>query len=329
MTLKSIIKKMGELILNEILKTYNLTKQFKKFSAVQDLNMTIEKGDIYGFLGENGAGKTTTIRMIMGLIKKTSGQIELFSREYSEKNKELLKRIGSMIEYPGFYPNLTAAENLDIHRRMMGMNDKSCIVDALRTTGILDVKDKRVKEFSLGMKQRLGISRAILHHPEFLILDEPTNGLDPKGIKEIRELILELNREQGITFLISTHILSEIQQIATKIGIINKGILLEEINYDELQKRNRHYIRLKVNDDRKAAFILENNLKIKDYEIWQKNVIRIYEGVDKISEINTMMIQNGLEVTEICIKLDSLEDYFLKIIRNDEMRSFDIYYDKR
>lgn len=223
--------------MGNILKTYNLTKIYKNCTAVEDLNMTINQGDIYGFLGENGAGKTTTIRMIMGLIKVTSGEIELFSKKFSNKNREVLKRIGSMIEYPGFYPNLTAKENLDIHRRMMGIQDKTCIMDALKITGIEDVSNKKVKEFSLGMKQRLGISRAILHHPEFLILDEPTNGLDPKGIKEIRELILDLNKKQGITFLISTHILSEIQQMATKIGIINRGILLEEVSYKELQKK--------------------------------------------------------------------------------------------
>lgn len=315
--------------MDKILKTYNLTKKFKNFCAVDNLNMTIKQGDIYGFLGENGAGKTTTIRMIMGLMKKTDGEIELFSQKFSNKNRDLLKRIGSMIEYPGFYPNLTAGENLDIHRRMMGIQDKTCIMDALKTTGIGDVKNKKVKEFSLGMKQRLGISRAILHHPEFLILDEPTNGLDPRGIKEIRELILDLNEKQGISFLISTHILSEIQQMATKIGIINRGILLEEISYDELQKRNRQYIYLKINDDRKACFILENKLNINDYEIWEKNVIRIYEQLDKVSYVNKVLVSNDIEVKEIGIRLDSLEDYFLKLVGKNQMRTFNISNETR
>lgn len=315
--------------MDSILKTYGLTKKYKNCTAVDSLNMTIRQGDIYGFLGENGAGKTTTIRMVMGLIKKTGGEIELFSQKFSNKNRDVLKRIGSMIEYPGFYPNLTAKENLDIHRRMMGIQDKACIKDALKITGIQDVSDKKVKEFSLGMKQRLGISRAILHHPEFLILDEPTNGLDPRGIKEIRELILDLNEKQGITFLISTHILSEIQQMATKIGIINRGILLEEISYDELQKRNRHYINLKVNDDRKASFILENKLDINDYEIWEKNVIRIYEKLDKISDVNKVLVSNDIEVKEIGIRLDNLEDYFLKLVGKNQMRTFNISNEKR
>lgn len=299
--------------MTQILKTYNLTKEFKNFSAVKNLNLNINKGDIYGFLGQNGAGKTTTIRIIMGLVKATSGEVELFSQKVSTKNRNLLQRVGSMIEYPGFYPNLTAKENLEIHRRMMGIQEKNSIVDSLKIVGIEDVKNKKVKEFSLGMKQRLGIARALLHHPEFLILDEPTNGLDPMGIKEIRELIIDLSRKQGITFLISSHILSEIQLMANKIGIIHKGELLEEIPYDELQKRNRHYINIKVNDDKKASFLLEQKLNIKDFVIWEKNNLRIYEKLQEASNINKTLISNDLFVDEICLKADSLEDYFLRL----------------
>lgn len=296
-----------------VLRTHNLSKEFKRFTAVSNLNMNIKRGEIYGFLGENGAGKTTTIRMIMGLIKASTGEIELFSKKVSRQNRDLLKRIGSMIEYPGFYPNLTAKENLEIHRRMIGVQDKECIANALKVTGIQDVKDKKVKEFSLGMKQRLGIARAILHHPEFLILDEPTNGLDPSGIKEIRELILDLCHKQGITFLISSHILSEIQQIATKIGIIHKGELLEEIEYDELQKRNRHYINIRVDNDKKASIILEKELNISDYVVWEKNNLRVYENLEQASKINKILVSNDLCVDELSVKADSLEDYFLRL----------------
>lgn len=299
--------------MDNILKTYNLSKKFKNFYAVDNLNMTIEKGDIYGFLGENGAGKTTTIRMIMGLIKSTSGEIELFSQKVSSKNKNLLQRIGSIIEYPGFYPNLTASENLEIHRRMMGVQEKDSIKNSLKVVGIGNVENKKVKEFSLGMKQRLGIARSLLHHPEFLILDEPTNGLDPIGIKEIRELIIDLARKQNITFLISSHILSEIQQMATKIGIIHKGVLLEEISYNELKKRNRHYINIKVDKDKKSCFILEEKLNIKDYILWGKNNLRVYEKLQEVSTINKVLVSNDVLVEEICLKIDSLEDYFLKL----------------
>lgn len=296
-----------------VLKTYNLTKDFKRFQAVKNLNMNIKRGEIYGFLGENGAGKTTTIRMIMGLIKETSGEIELFSKGASRQNRKLLQRIGSIIEYPGFYPNLTAKENLEIHMRMMGIQNKDCIQECLNKTGLQEVNKKKVKDFSLGMKQRLGIARAILHHPEFLILDEPINGLDPMGIKEVRELIINLCRNEGITFLISTHILSEIQQMATKIGIIHKGELLEEIEYDELQKRNRHYINLKVNDDKKTSIILEQKLNIKDFVVWEKNNLRVYENLQQASKINNILVSNDISIDELCVKVDSLEDYFLRL----------------
>ncbi|QXE19883.1 ABC transporter ATP-binding protein [Clostridium sp. 001] len=299
--------------MDDILTTYNLTKEFKHFCAIKNLNIHIKKGDIYGFLGQNGAGKTTTIRMVMELIKPTSGEIELFSEKTSNKNRKVLERIGSMIEYPGFYPNLTAGENLEIHRRMMGVQGKNCIDETLKVVGISDVKNKKVKEFSLGMKQRLGIARSLLHHPEFLILDEPTNGLDPIGIKEIRELIIDLCKKQGITFLISSHILSEVQQMANKIGIIHKGELLEEISYDELQRRNRHYINIKVDNDKKASFVLEEKLGIKDYVIWGKNNFRVYEKLQEISNINKALVSNDLLVDEICLKVDSLEDYFIKL----------------
>lgn len=299
--------------MDEILTTYNLTKEFKNFSAVKNLNLNVKKGDIYGFLGQNGAGKTTTIRMVMGLVKPTSGEIELFSKKTSNKNRRLLERVGSMIEYPGFYPNLTAGENLEIHRRMMEIQDRKSIDTALKLVDIMEVKNKKVKEFSLGMKQRLGIARALLHHPEFLILDEPTNGLDPIGIKEIRELIIDLCKKHGITFLISSHILSEIQQMANKIGIIHKGELLEEISYNELQKRNRHYINIRVQDDKKASFVMEEKLGIKDYVIWEKNNLRVYERLTETADINKVLISNDLCVNEICLKVDSLEDYFVKL----------------
>ncbi len=299
-----------------ILKTYGLSKKFKKFSALKDVNVTVNRGDIYGFLGENGAGKTTFIRTVLGLMKPSSGEINLFGKGAVSENRELLKRIGSIIEYPGFYNNLTAKENLEIHRRMMGIQDKNSIENVLKSLGLIEVKEKKVKEFSLGMKQRLGIARAIMHNPEFLILDEPTNGLDPSGIREMRELIIDLHKKYGITFLISSHILSEVQQMATKIGIIHKGKLMQEITYNELQKRNRHYINLKVNDEKRTAFVLEEKLKVKDYILQEKSNFRIYEGLENTSKINKELIKNNIEVEEICVKVDNLEDYFLELTRN-------------
>lgn len=301
-----------------ILKTYNLSKKYKDTTAVDNVNMTIKKGDIYGFIGKNGAGKTTLIRMITGLIKPTYGTVEVFGQPVSKGNKNFLERIGTIIEFPGFYQNLTARENLEIHRRLMRVTDKKRIEEVLELVNLQDVPDKMVKGFSLGMKQRLGIARALLHSPEFLILDEPTNGLDPLGIKEIRQLIIDLAKVHGITILVSSHILSEIHQMVTKIGIINNGHLLEEVEYDAIKERNRYFIEAKVSDDKKAAYLLENNLAIENYSVIQPGIIRIYERLEESSFINRMFIQNDIDVSEIRLSKDTLEEYFLKLIGGEK-----------
>ena len=296
-----------------ILQTRNLTKRYGNKTVVNDLNMNINKGDIYGFLGQNGAGKTTTLRMIMGLIQSTAGEIEVFGSKLDQKDQnKIMERIGVIIEYPGFYLNLTAEENLEIHRRLMGMGNKESIEEALAIVGLLEAKDQKVKGYSLGMKQRLGIARAILHHPEFLVLDEPLNGLDPVGIKEIRQLFLDLSK-QGITILISSHLLSEIEQIATRVGIIHHGNLLEEVDYETLQKKSRHYLEINVNDEQKTVFILEQKLGITDYLIVGQGTVYLYENIDQPALINATLTNNGIEVQGILLSRDSLEDYFLKV----------------
>lgn len=295
-----------------ILKTTNLSKFYKNKKAVDGVNINVKKGDIYGFLGQNGAGKTTTIRMIMGLIKPTDGEIYLFGQRIMPGQYSHYGRIGSVVE-TGFYPNLTAAENLEIHRRLMGVTNRNYLDEALELTGMTGVRNKKVKGFSLGMKQRLAISRALLHRPEFLILDEPTNGLDPVGIKEIRKLILDLSMKQKITVFISSHILSEIQQIASRIGIIHNGKLIEEIEYETLKKKSRSYIEIKINDDKKAAFLLEKTLGITDYKIIEQGTIRIYERLNESALFNKVLSENGLEISGISVMNDTLEDYFLQI----------------
>ncbi|HZD59783.1 MAG TPA: ABC transporter ATP-binding protein [Anaerolineae bacterium] len=296
-----------------ILRTHQLTKRYKQHVAVDGIDMTLKAGEIYGFLGQNGAGKTTTLRMIMGLIKPSAGHIELFGEKITGGRHRIFERTGSIIEFPGFYPDLTGVENLDIHRRLMGMGNNDCIEEALETVGLLDVKNRKVKNYSLGIKQRLGIARALLHHPELLILDEPTNGLDPVGIKEVRQLILDLAQLRRITVLISNHILSEVQLLATKIGIIHQGSLLEEVDYDLLQKRNRHYIEIKVNNDRKAALLLEQKLHIMDYLIPEPGTVRIYEQLTESAQINRFLVQNDIDVGHIALMRDSLEDYFINL----------------
>ena len=299
--------------MENILQTYNLTRKYGTTSVVDNINMNIKKGEIYGFLGRNGAGKTTTLRMIMGLISPTKGEYELFGKKMGDR--EVFGRIGAIIETPGFYPNLTARENLDIHRRLMGIPNKEYVDEALEIVGLTnyDIKKKKVKKYSLGMKQRLGVARALLHKPELLILDEPTNGLDPVGIKEMRETMLDLNKKKEITILVSSHILGEIQQLATKIGIIHKGKLLEEIDYKNFEKKNRHYINLRVNNDKKAVTILEKSMNIKDYEVTEPNKIRIYEMLDKSNDVAKKMISEGIDVYEVNVMNDTLEDYFVRL----------------
>ncbi|HDK7174512.1 TPA: ABC transporter ATP-binding protein [Clostridium botulinum] len=299
--------------MENILQTYNLTRKYGTTAVVDNINMDIKKGEIYGFLGRNGAGKTTTLRMIMGLISPTKGEYELFGKKMGDR--EVFGRIGAIIETPGFYPNLTARENLDIHRRLMGIPNKEYVDEALEIVGLTnyDIKKKKVKKYSLGMKQRLGVARALLHKPELLILDEPTNGLDPVGIKEMRETLLDLNKKKEITILVSSHILGEIQQLATKIGIIHKGKLLEEIDYKNFEKKNRHYINLRVNNDKKAVTILEKSMNIKDYEVTEPNKIRIYEMLDKSNDVAKKMISEGIDVYEVNVMNDTLEDYFVEL----------------
>ncbi|MFD0710875.1 ABC transporter ATP-binding protein [Paenibacillus sp. GCM10027626] len=296
-----------------VLQTFELTKAYKTHKAVDSVNLTVRKGDIYGFLGQNGAGKTTTIRMIMGLIKPTAGEVELFGKKVTAKDTDHLERIGTIIEFPGFYPNLSVGENLEIHRYLMGMPDRKVVDESLELVGLQNVKTRKFSKLSLGMKQRLGIARALLHKPELLILDEPTNGLDPAGIKEIRRLILDLAETRHNTIMVSSHILSEVQLLAKRIGIIHQGRLVKEVDIEDIDKFNQHYLELKVKNDRKAVYVLEQKCNIKRYRMVDQGVIRIYEQLEESALLNRMLVQDGVEVSEISLRKDSLEDYFLNI----------------
>lgn len=297
-----------------ILRTHRLAKVYRKRVAVRDVSMTIGRGEIYGLLGPNGAGKTTTLRMIVGLVRPSAGEIELFGEPLHSGNRSrLLERIGANMERPGFYGNLTAWENLRLHARLMGMEDEARMADVLERVGLQAEKDRLVRQFSLGMRQRLAIARALLHHPEFLVLDEPTNGLDPAGIKALRQLLIDLAQTMRITVLLSSHMLSEVQQLATKIGILVQGRLVEEISVAELERRNRHHLELKVSDEKKAAVLLEQKLGIADYHVVEPGVIRVYERLSESGVLNRTLVSNGVDVRELVLKRDSLEDYFLRI----------------
>ncbi len=300
--------------MSAVIKTTQLTKIYGTQKAVDNLDMNVPQGQIYGFLGQNGAGKTTTIRMLLGLIKPTHGEIEIFGESLHKHQKEILRRIGSIVEFSGFYENLTARENLSINAKLMGVHKKNAMDEALEIVGLHQETKKLVGSYSLGMKQRLGIARAILHHPELLILDEPTNGLDPVGIKEIRRLIKSLAEERKITILVSSHILSEVEQLADQIGVVHQGKLLEEISFAELRKRNRKYLEFQVSDDNKAAMLLEKHFGITDYEVHDERVIRVYSHIGEQGKLNRMLVEHGIEVTKMTTSVDRLEDYFIKLI---------------
>jgi len=297
-----------------IIKTTDLTKIYGNQTSVDHLNMNVNEGEIYGFLGRNGAGKTTTIRMLLGLIKPNNGKIEIFGEDLFKNQKEILRRIGSMVEMPGFYENLTAKENLLINAKIMGIYKKNAIEEALEIVGLHNETKKLVGKYSLGMKQRLGIARALVHYPEILILDEPTNGLDPIGIKEMRRLIKSLAEERNITILISSHILSEIEQLADTMGIIHEGKILEEITSDHLRKRNQRYIEFQVSNDNKAVMLLEKHFNILDYEVHDDGNIRVYSHLGQQGKMTKLFVQNDIEVFKIMMSEDKLEDYFTKLV---------------
>lgn len=300
--------------MNEVVKTLGLTKRIKGKAIVTDVSLNIYRGEIYGLLGKNGAGKTSIMKMMTGITKPTSGIIELFGQRFTEQSKALLKRVGSLIEYPTFFEHLTAIENLKLHCEYLGYYDQQAMKHALDMVQLQAIEGKKVSEFSLGMKQRLGLARAIVVKPELIVLDEPTNGLDPIGIKDIRDLIVMLNKQYGITFLISSHILGEIEQIADRIGVVEGGCLLKEVALEDIRKQNTDYIELVTNDPKKTVFLLENELGITNMKLMQGDRIRIYDLTHTQHEISKILISNHVGLDEIQKRTSSLEDYFYKLI---------------
>lgn len=296
-----------------IIETKNLTKQYGSQKSVADLNIHIQKGRIYGLLGRNGAGKTTTMKMLLGLTKPTAGEVAIFGKPLRGNEKKILPRIGSLIESPGFYPNLTATENLRIFATLRGVPHRHSIQDALNLVSLPYNDKKLFSQYSLGMKQRLAIALAVMHDPELLILDEPINGLDPIGIAEVRDFIRELCNARGKTILISSHILSEISLLADDVGIIDNGVLLEEESLEELEQKSNKHIHFTISDTSQGARILENVFNEKDFEIQDDHNLSIHNLDLPISKIVTAFVQNGLEVSQAHTCEESLEDYFKRI----------------
>ena len=296
-----------------IIETENLTKKYGNQSSVSNLNIHVRQGRIYGLLGRNGAGKTTTMKMLLGLTTPTSGKIKIFGKNIRENEKEILPRIGSLIESPGFYPNLTATENLKIFADLRGLKDSKYIKGALELVN-LPYRDKKLfSQYSIGMKQRLAIALAIMHNPELLILDEPINGLDPIGIAEVRSFIKELCDERGKTILISSHILSEISLLADDVGIIDHGKLLEEESLEELEAKNTKFIHFLVSDARQAAQIILTEFNNKNMQVVDGNNLYLYDTTLPTDVINRLLFERGINIYQVHLCEDTLEDYFKKI----------------
>lgn len=298
-----------------VLRTYQLTKVFMGKEVVSNVNMNIRKGEIYGFLGPNGAGKTTIMKMITNLVKPTSGEIEIFGEKLTNTSYHVLGRMGTIIEYPIFYDKLTARENLDMHCEYMGYHNKNVIEEALDLVKLSNTIGKAVKDFSLGMRQRLGIARAIITKPELLILDEPINGLDPVGIKELRDLFKILSKEYGLTLLLSSHILSEVELIADTVAVINHGKLIQEVSMEQVRGQNTEYMELVTNDCKKAAYVLSEYASVSNLRVIDEHVIRIYDVSIPQSEMVKALILNNVVIESITKKNGALEDYFLTLLK--------------
>ena len=296
-----------------VIETKQLTKQYGTQKSVAGLNIHVQRGRIYGLLGRNGAGKTTTMKMLLGLTPPTSGEVAIWGKPLSGNEKLLLPRIGSLIESPGFYPNLTATENLRIFATLRGVPDRNAIREALDLVG-LPYKDKKLfSQYSLGMKQRLAIALAVMHDPELLILDEPINGLDPIGIAEVRAFIRQLCDERGKTILISSHILSEIALLADDIGIIDHGALLEEESLAELEANSSRHVHFILSNTAQAARILECSFHEKQFSIQDDHNLQLYRLDLPVARVVAAFVENGLDVYEAHTCEESLEDYFKRV----------------
>lgn len=295
-----------------IMKTVGLRKSYKGNVVVNDVNIHVPKGAIYGFVGPNGAGKSTVMKMILNLIQPEAGEVQLFGEKVTDQSYEVFKRVGSIIENPYFYEKMTARQNLELHCDYMGFPNKERIDEVLQMVDLQNVEGKQIRHYSLGMKQRLAIARAILAKPEFLILDEPINALDPEGIREMRNLFQRLNQEDGTTIFISSHILSEVDLIADTIGIIQHGNLLAELPIEEIHKHQTEYISLQVDDVAHAATLLEQ-MGITNFSILDKEFIRIYDSNISGKVLSKALIESGVGLESLGRKQDTLEDYFFQL----------------
>lgn len=293
-----------------VIQTMGLSKRYKDRWAVDHLNLRVEQGDIYGFIGQNGAGKSTTLRLLCGLASPTQGEITIFDRPL--KDAVAHRRIGMLIEQPGLYHDLSGRKNLRLYAALLGLTDPKRQVDEiLSTVGLSPEEKKPVKQYSMGMKQRLGVGIALLGSPDLLLLDEPINGLDPEGIREMRELLQRLNRERGLTILLSSHILGELSKIATRYGIIRQGKMVEQLSAQELAQKCTDYLHLRTGQPQKAAAVLERELALGHWEMHPEGELRIYDTVN-VKAVGQALAQAGIAVEEMGVHQQDLEGYFLE-----------------
>ena len=302
----------------KIIEIKNLSKQFREVKAVDDLNLTVYRGDVFGFLGPNGAGKSTTIRMLLSLIKPTNGEIRLFDKSLSKDRISILKNIGAIVEKPDFYTYLSAFKNLEILGRLSKTDvSRKRIMEVLEFVGLEKRYKSKVKTFSHGMKQRLGLAQALLHDPELIILDEPTTGLDPQGMKEIRELILHLSKDKDKTILLSSHILSEVEIVASRMIILNKGKKIVEGTVSELLNRDELRVTVEVENNEIAVEKIRESKWMEKLKTTANNKFTFVLVQNEISELNKFLVQNGVKVNAL-IPTRSLEDYFLNIMEKED-----------
>jgi len=301
----------------QIIEVKNLTKQFKEVKAVDNLNINVFKGDVFGFLGPNGAGKSTTIRMLLSLITPNDGDIKIFGMSLKEKRNDILKKVGAIVEKPDFYGYLSAFKNLEILGRLSGINPaKNKIMEILTLVGLEKRYKSRVKTFSHGMKQRLGIAQALLHDPDLIILDEPTTGLDPQGMKEIRELIIYLSKEKNKTIFLSSHILYEVELVANRMIILNKGTTQVEGYVEDLLNANELKVTFRVGEIEKALKLIGENKWMSKMQTQIEDRLIFKLAPDEISVLNKYFVENDITVNAV-VPLRSLEEYFLRLIEKD------------
>ena len=293
-----------------VIQTMGLSKRYRDRWAVDHLDLRVEQGDIYGFIGQNGAGKSTTLKLLCGLARPTQGEALIFGKPV--RDSVARRRVGTLIEQPGLYPDLSGRENLRLCAALLGLDSpERQVEEILRTVGLAPGEKKPVRHYSMGMKQRLGVALALLGGPDLLLLDEPINGLDPEGIREMRELLLRLNRERGLTILVSSHILGELSKIATRYGIIQEGRMVEQITAGELQQKCTDYLHLRPDQPQKAAALLERELHLSRWEMRPEGEIRIYEAADARA-VGQILAQAGIAVEEMGLHRQDLEGYFLE-----------------